>query len=125
MRTVGNHPLADAKEPHARADLAHRADVGIAQRQRFIELGKGRLQHRAHAIGAQPLEQQPHALGLLQSFADEAGAPELEQHALGAGGQQRGTRAHHHFVRPWLRRRQLKQLDSAAPQVLHDLARNG
>ncbi len=88
MGAVGDHPVAHLEAADAGADLDHHARVAVAEGNGLVELG----QHRAHGgpdpVGAELVQHLAHLVGLLPGLVYEARAPELQQHALRAGGDE-------------------------------------
>ena len=69
------------------------AGVAVAERNGLIELGVDGLEGGGEAVGAHLLENHADFIGLLARLVDPAGLAEIEQHALGAGGDEGGAGA--------------------------------
>jgi hypothetical protein len=122
MRAVAGHPVARSELGHAGADFQHPPDVAVAQGQRLIQPAEDRLQRRQEAVGADLLEHLLDLLGLAAGLGDQAGAAELDQHALGAGGNQAAGGLDEHVTRPDAGAGQIGYLDLAGPKMLEDLS---
>ena len=121
VRRIRSHAVARTELLHGAPDRLDGTDVCIAERQWLVEFAEGRLQHRADAVGAHSVEEQPHALGLLTRLADQASAPEFQQRAFRAGRQERAAGAHQNLTRSGHAARQLQELHGPGAQVLHHL----
>ena len=88
MGTVGGDAIANGKAGHALAHIQNHAGVAVAQGQGLIEPGADRLDGGQEAIGADLVQHLGHPLGLGPGLAQQTGLAELDEHALGAGGDQ-------------------------------------
>ena len=71
-------------------------DVAVAERQRLIELVAHGFERRHQAVRADLVEHHAHLVRLLARLVDQAGLAEIDQHALGAGRDQRAGGADEH-----------------------------
>ena len=121
MLAVARHPIADLEPADAGAGLQDDAHVAVAERQRLIELVPDGLQGGNHPVGADLVEHRAQLVRLLAGFLDQAGLAEVEEHALGAGRDQRAGGAEEHVAGFHVRARDLGELDFAGCEVLKDL----
>ena len=121
MLPVARHPIADLEPADAGAGLQDDPHVAVAERQRLIELVPDGLQGGNHPVGADLVEHRAQLVRLLAGFLDQAGPAEVEEHALGAGRDQRAGGAEEHVAGFHVRARDLGELDFAGCEVLEDL----
>ena len=118
---VRSDPVAEREAADPGADVEHGTDVAVAQRQRLVELCAHRLVGRGETVGAHLLDDLFHPFRLLAGLVDQVCAPELEQHPLGAGRDQRAAGPNQELPRTAARRGNVFEQRAAGPQILENL----
>ena len=103
------------------ADRDHAPDIAVAHRQRLIELVAYRCDGRHQPVGADLVEHHAHLVGLLARLVDQPRLAEIDQHAFGAGRDQRARGANEQLAMAGARAGHICNLGGAVFQVLQDL----
>ena len=86
---VAHDAISDAEAFNAGTNLQNNAGVAVSERDRRAELSLHGLEGRDDAVGANLRQYVADFVGLTARFVEERAASELDEHALGAGGDER------------------------------------
>ncbi len=91
MGTVRDDAIADGPTRCSCPDFEDDTRVGITEWERLIEFGADRVEGGGDTVGPHLFEDLADLIGLRAGFLDPSSAAELDEHALGAGGDEGGA----------------------------------
>src|SRR5207245_11261121 len=98
MAAIGNYPIARSKLGNTSAHLNYGTHVAVAQCQRLVKLAAHRIYRGHWTVGAHLAEQHLDLVGLLPCPVEHRSTTEVDQHALGARGDQCALRSDQHMT---------------------------